>query len=324
MVVYGCPVISGAPEIYHVTDLGMPTGAQLIIPTAVNSGNQIAGLVFMDDDSMKGFYWQKGRWEGLGSLGGRLCVASGINDSGQVVGVSQTSDQVLHGFLWQNGRMRDLSRRPGEFTAANSINDRGQITGWALNERTESIHATLWQDNQPKDLGALPGDSDSIAAAINGNGDIVGYSTGDYENWRPFLYQNGRIAPLAIPGKYGYALGINDSGQAVGAIVKGEYYRAFLTQNGRSAELGSLGGQGSLATGINNAGQVVGMSETANGELRAFLWQSGKMVDLNSRISSGSNWVLLAAYSIGKRGQIVGLGILNGEMRAFLLTPDQG
>ena len=42
-------------------------------------------------------------------------------------------------------------------------------------------------------------------------------------------------------------------------------------------DLGTLGGSRSSAYGINNRGQVVGVAETADGDLHAFLWNSGTM-----------------------------------------------
>jgi probable HAF family extracellular repeat protein len=37
-------------------------------------------------------------------------------------------------------------------------------------------------------------------------------------------------------------------------------------------DLGTLGGNGSLAAGMNPAGQVAGASETPSGEVHATLW----------------------------------------------------
>jgi hypothetical protein len=53
----------------------------------------------------------------------------------------------------------------------------------------------------------------------------------------------------------------------------------------------------------------------------AFAWtQSGGMKDLNTLISS-PGWVLLEARAINAKGQIAGLGTLNGVARGFVLTP---
>jgi probable HAF family extracellular repeat protein len=83
------------------------------------------------------------------------------------------------------------------------------------------------------------------------------------------------------------------------------------------ADLGTLGGSSSYATAINDSGQVVGGTGG-----HAFLYDNGKMVDLNTLISSGSGWVLESATAINDSGQIVGCGTNSrGKTDAFLLTP---
>ena len=46
------------------------------------------------------------------------------------------------------------------------------------------------------------------------------------------------------------------------------------------------------------------------------------MYDLNNLMPAGSGWVLEHATAINTSGQIVGVGRLNGQTRAFLATPD--
>ena len=71
-------------------------------------------------------------------------------------------------------------------------------------------------------------------------------------------------------------------------------------------DLGTLGGQESYGTGINNWGQVVGFSETENqGEYRAFLWTGVKMKNLESLDDD----FVSVAWCINDRGQAVGFSL---------------
>jgi len=65
----------------------------------------------------------------------------------------------------------------------------------------------------------------------------------------------------------------------------------------------------------------VGFSSSSRDPEHAFLYSGGKMIDLNSLIDSTSGWTLKTAQGINDNGQIVGEGIHNGYIRAFLLTP---
>jgi probable HAF family extracellular repeat protein len=65
---------------------------------------------------------------------------------------------------------------------------------------------------------------------------------------------------------------INASGQIVGRLGDGQgNVHAYLWQNGAKTDLGTLGGVYSEAFAVNDVGQVVGMSYTSAGALRAFL-----------------------------------------------------
>jgi probable HAF family extracellular repeat protein len=67
-------------------------------------------------------------------------------------------------------------------------------------------------------------------------------------------------------------------------------------------DLGTLGGDFSMAYDINNAGLIVGMSSTATGEFHAVLWDHGTIVDLGASLGEYSG-----AHAINDAGMIVGL-----------------
>jgi hypothetical protein len=73
----------------------------------------------------------------------------------------------------------------------------------------------------------------------------------------------------------------------------------------------------SVALGINDKGQIVGLSLSsfsADGILRASVRQNGKLVDLNSRIAGSTALSLLTACSINSRGEIIVEIYLGGSM----------
>ncbi|HLJ97577.1 MAG TPA: hypothetical protein VKU02_30735, partial [Gemmataceae bacterium] len=99
---------------------------------------------------------------------------------------------------------------------------------------------------------------------------------------------------------------------------------AFLYSGGVMNDLGTLGGWGSYAYGINNQGQVVGTAQTAAGSWHAFLYSGGVMTDLNSQLPANSGWTALTrANSINDAGQIIGSGINSaGFTHGFVLNPN--
>jgi probable HAF family extracellular repeat protein len=126
-----------------------------------------------------------------------------------------------------------------------------------------------------------------------------------------------------LGGTDSYAAGINNNGQVVGiAYTAGDAAtHAFLYSNGAMSDLGTLGGVNSLAYGINNNGQVVGYASTAGNAQHAFLYSGGNLLDLNNLLPSGSLWTLTQARGINDIGQIVGMGTINGQIHAYLMTP---
>ncbi len=98
---------------------------------------------------------------------------------------------------------------------------------------------------------------------------------------------------------------------------------AFLFAGTNLTDLGTLpGGLSSSAYGINNAGQVVGVSFSQPGS-KAFVYLASEMWNLNALMigPEASEWTLQEARGINDSGQITGNGLHNGKTRGFLLTP---
>jgi probable HAF family extracellular repeat protein len=75
-------------------------------------------------------------------------------------------------------------------------------------------------------------------------------------------------------------------------------------------DLGVLQGDvGSSAGGLNDKGEVVGGSADASGNVRAFLWQNGQMLDLNTLVCGGTSLYLYYGGDINDHGEIVGVAL---------------
>src|SRR5438067_1199865 len=177
------------------------------------------------------------------------------------------------------------------------------------------------------DLGSLG--SSCSAKAVNGAGQVVGYSYLANGQYRAFLWQNGIMSDLGtLGGTSSSATDINDSGVIVGRSLTAEstdaqiVAHAFVLQSGVMTDLGTLGGTISYARGINNHGQIVGYSMTADGGYHGVLWEGGAIYDLNGLLPANSGWEIsgFETDAINDNGQIVGQGTINGHQHAFRLS----
>lgn len=308
---------------YTVTDLGT-FGGSSSFAADINAVGQVVGTAYPVNNVPRAFLYSDGAMTDLGTLGGDWSVALAINTSGQIAGNAATAEGLQHAFLYADGGMTDLGTLGGQRSLAGGLNDIGQIVGWSYTA-SGVYHAFLHTNGVMTDLGTLGGPT-SIATSLNASGQVVGYSDTAYgadNHWHGFLYDGGVMTDLGtLGGANSIANAINVSGQIVGASHPADSttYHAFLYSDGVMTDLGTLSGDTS-AFNLNDLGQVVGFSFTADNRQHAFLYQGGLMQDLNFLIPIEAGWELVAATGINNSGQIVGRGVINGQTHAFLLTP---
>ena len=358
LMLIGLPA-NGAEPAYMVVDLGKYSEA-----TAINDSGDVVGNIRVDGSDIHAFLYSKGRVHDLGTLGGMRSNAKGINAAGLVVGWAET-EGVTQGartsgraFIYADGKMRaiELDKQtagvPGR-ADARDINSLGQIV-----IDVPGMRAAIWSSGVTQYLGTLVpkgagyplgkqmnpdgsskelisfGEGYTDACRINDSGAVVGFAASPDGHEHAFLFSNGMLRDLNIPGwKNSHAKDINSRGQVVGSFNLEEgQLRAFLYIDGEMMDLGvPTGYKNSSANGINASGQVVGSAHNVTGggflwigmESRAFLYENSQWIDLSTRVNlSGSGLTeLFDAERINARGQIIGKAMGPDTFHAYLLTP---
>lgn len=339
-------VFAGTSEGYAINKSGMVTGYATLSPPGwrgfIYSGGQTTDLQ-QDYVDPSGY----GYWSNVYPNNGL-----GINDAGQVVGTAWyfypfTYDGTFHvwGLKCTNGinNMVPVTVLDAHEAVAVDINNVGQVVGWsdfyggATCNVDKGQHASIWDTKTGKltDLGTLRSTlptPQSAAEAINDNGQVTGYSSVGSGGEHAFLYSHGKMIDIDLsPSSADYiSLGhaINSLGHVAGSfqsnssccLMHSFFYDGRTTRDLDKADLYGY----TVAWGINSSDQIVGMFHEPNGPARAILYKPSSgpgFTDLNTLIPSDSGWILQDARAINDKGQITGVGEINGSSHAFLLTP---
>ena len=205
------------------------------------------------------------------------------------------------------------------------VNDSGVVVG---SERATDgrFHAFRYTDaGGLQDLGAT---GTAYASSVASDGSIGGHLTAATDPSTLYGYRytpSGGITrvcdtPCSI-------WDLDARGQVVGLAIDpldSLKWQAFIQSPGTPLRrLGTLGGARSSASGLNEAGVVVGNSQLAgsakNDVGHAFMWDATNgMRDLNALASvGGEGWVLQAANDVSAHA-VVGYGTYKGHTRPFL------
>jgi probable HAF family extracellular repeat protein len=180
---------------------------------------------------------------------------------------------------------------------AEAINNAGDIVG------TGPAGVAVWSGASLVPYDAIIHNGNGFG--ISNRGYLVGAANGS-----AFLYKPGSLRDIGRLNLLGSSFGIavNDAGQAAGSAYwgVGERIRGWVYSNGVVRMIGSFGGDWSVATAINSAGQVVGNASLTADHLshnvtHAYLYRDRVMRDLGTLggASSGAN-------DINNAGQVAG------------------
>jgi probable HAF family extracellular repeat protein len=344
-------------QSYVLEDLGTLGGAQSSA-YGLNAAGVTGGSAFTAAGEFTSALWPpSGAAQNIGILPGysASCVRT-VGDAGEAVGFAQddlNNPPAVEAYVWLDqpryglpAGLTGLGTLGGNtsFVGQSAINADGAIVGWSAPSPGAQSHAFLWLPAPNfglpagmTDLGVLGGPF-STARAINGKTQVVGETTvGGGNQQVAFLWTpGGGMQSLGnLGGQFGGALDINEQEIICGySFLPGnQVVHAWVKEpGGPLMDIGTLPQfpnlTDSLAYSVNSAGQVVGWvapspcCQIAN-VARAFLWDPEEgMRDLNDIAGPlPAGWVLESAWNINDAGQIVGNARVNGEVRAYRLTP---
>jgi probable HAF family extracellular repeat protein len=233
------------------------------------------------------------------------------------VGIRTAETQTTAASTTTYYKVQDLGDLGGTYaTYANGINNSGQVVGSSYTSDGEQ-HAFLYDSsNGMQDLNDLiPADSGwtiDTATAINSDGKIAAH--GYYGNYYGYYGPPGweSVCPNPEVGSYFWAAFVLTP--ATTATYEVQY-------------LGTLGGDYSKATGINDFGKVVGDSQASDCVDHAFLYDESATPKMQDLGTLGGDWDYSNAWGINDSAQVVGDSDRNdgsiGSRHAFLKESGQ-
>jgi hypothetical protein len=309
---------------------------------AINNKNEVVGT-----GTSTAYFWANGAYQKLTGYGGNFSniTANDINDSSVIVGrcSGATCNVNPSDAIIRNGPTGTWSALPGPGgtattygDAAYGINASGGIVGQNVNPSNNLVPYSF---TPAQYVGVLNGE----AWAINDNGAVItNYGFGatvvhssifdavgvQLHSNDSFLSQTGRDYAIAADiNNQGIVVGSSSSYFANGGVIS--LRASAWDANGNFIDLGAPGrntNYSSYASAINEAGIAVGGASDVfspnDADTFAVLFQGGQTYNLGSLVDlAAAGWTqLYSATDINEAGSIVGFGLKDGAVHAYLLT----
>jgi probable HAF family extracellular repeat protein len=281
-----------ASTVTFSTEFGLGSGFEA---TDVNALGQVVGI---DAAANSVLLWQSGLF---------ATVASG-SDTFEVVGLNNTG-AVLYNTVSSAGDLNYSLSLGGVSTAVgagltglvlNGLNDQQTLVGFALDGGGNACGVAL-SGNSVLKSNCVSG-SQAGYLAVNNLGTTVLSTVGSSGAVQTF--SQGASGVNTALSTFSTVAGINDAGVVAG-VSNGS---AVVVANGVSTNmLASVSGASNVKVyDINNAGQVVGQYDDANGNTIAFLWSADGLTKLDSTIQAkGLQRVANTRIGLNDLGQLV-------------------
>lgn len=241
---------------------------------ATNNLGVTVGVSSVDAGS-HAFLWIGTTATDLGTFGGSQSIALAINNKGEVAGqASEANDASSTAYIWKRGTMRRLDM-PAGFINSNAygLNNEGEACGTVFDEFGFTFRAVRWDKKGRVTLISTLGGAGNEGLAINDEGTVVGGSIDADGFYQPYIARKNRAVALPTLGQGGAASAINNKGDVVGYVQDPDsgQSHAALWVKGRLVDLSTVPAlqiaglaAGSVATGINNQGDICGMTYDSN------------------------------------------------------------
>jgi len=239
----------------------------------INNFGVMVGF-YSDRTNQHGFIDTNGAFSTLDDPDGSDTNALGINDLGEVVGQYQGNGRY-NGFYYDGATFTTINPPNSTSSDLEKINNLGQMTGYYVDQA--SVQHAFEYDTTTQTFTTLdpPNAKFSGGNGINNLGWVVGTYDTDRANVElTFVYRGGHFTN--VPGlSVGLVLlgDINDSGEIVGAIYPPRSIEphAFLYLNGKLSLFMYPGALDTGASGVNNAGVVVGGYSVVGSQPQGFI-----------------------------------------------------
>jgi probable HAF family extracellular repeat protein len=311
---------------YTVVPLGMLPGGEQMFPSALSDTGFAVGFSQQQDDVNAAFYFHPA----VGLVNASYDDASGtnlrdVNDLGEAVGQVITSINGEDGVYMYEFTPAEASATNlfGGYCEIQSNNNSGMYAGRA--EGPDSpMQAFRFRPGYGYEVLNKPGMWSSSVGEINDRGVVLGSVTyTDFTALATVWDENGDATNIDIDGyNWSQGVAINDNNECL--VIAGKptgpqsfVVHSFVVIDGKSVDIGTLGGSSCSAEAINNAGVVVGSSYDQNGNKHGFVYRDGVITNLNLLVDR-NQYHIDYAVDVNSAGVILAKA---NSSQAVLLVP---